>query len=131
MPLLACQGNLSKTRKMHSFNSWKLWLVELTGLEKDALHIYVALLIYVAACLVFRWKAWQWKPWLIVLLAALSGEAIDIYETIGIERRTYLWGNWHDLWNTMLLPTALMFAARWTAIFNRQQPRMVDTTAEN
>lgn len=105
-------------------------MVELTGLEKDALHIYVALLIYLTVCLIFRWKAWQWKPWLVVLAAALSGEALDIYETIGIERRTYLWGNWHDLWNTMLLPTVLLMTSRWTAIFVPRKPRTVDQPEE-
>lgn len=117
MPLLASQSNQSKTQKMQSFNSWKIWLVEFSGLEKDALHIYVALLVFLTACLACRWKAFQWKPWFAVLIVVLAGESIDIYETIGIEGRTYLWGNWHDVRNTMLLPTVIMIMARYSNIF--------------
>ena len=63
---------------MSLFHQAKLFLIDTTGLDKDALHIHVSLILYLGSCLAFRWKAKQWMPWLIVLLAALAGEALDI-----------------------------------------------------
>lgn len=89
-----------------------------TGLERDALHIYAALLIQLgAAALLKRTLASPW-PWLVVLVFALVNEWLDSHVDELVE-------DWekaaalHDLWNTMLLPTLLLllvrFAPRLTA----------------
>lgn len=106
---------------MEAVIQMKVALTEWSGLARDAMHIYVALIIFMLACL--RWRAWQWKPWFLVFLAALIGEAIDIRESLRLDNRAYLAGNWHDLWNTMLLPTVLMLTARYTTIL---APRSCD-----
>lgn len=102
----------------------KLFLIEYTHLAKDALHIYVALAILLGACLVFGWKVRQWRPWLLVLAAALAGEVWDWYENDALGRSADYDGHWKDLWNTMLVPTILLLAARYTPIF--EKPRAPD-----
>ena len=89
-----------------------------TGLERDALHIYAAILLQIgAAALLRRTLASPW-PWLVVLVFALANEWADIQR----DGRFEAWEqgtSLHDLWNTMLAPTILAllvrFAPRLTA----------------
>lgn len=82
-----------------------------TGLERDALHIYFAVLIQLGSAAALRRSVASPWPWLIVLLFALANEYLDMHRDNLVE-------NWekaaslHDLWNTMLLPTVLLLIAR-------------------
>ena len=76
-------------------------------------------LAFFGACLLFKWKAAQWKPWAVVLAAALLGEAWDLRDSLVYHTRVDLAGNFHDIWNTMLVPTVLMLAARYTKVFRK------------
>jgi hypothetical protein len=83
-----------------------------TGLERDALHIYAAIIIQLgSAALLRRTLASLW-PWLIVLALALTNEWLDMHRDNLVE-------DWekaaalHDLWNTMLLPTLLLLVVRF------------------
>jgi hypothetical protein len=83
-----------------------------TGLERDALHIYAALLLQVAAAAALRRTLASPWPWLVVLLFALGNEVLDIFRDGGFEdweRAASL----HDLWNTMLLPTLIALLVRY------------------
>ncbi|WP_058350887.1 hypothetical protein [Pelagerythrobacter marensis] len=100
----------------------KMVIIEYTHLAKDALHIYVALAILLGACALFGWKVRQWRPWLLVLAVALAGEYWDWYENKSIGRNPDYDGHWKDVWNTMLVPTILMLAARYTTVFEKTPP---------
>ncbi len=102
---------------MSSLQKVKLFLVDHLDLAKDALHIYVALAIFLGACLVFGWKARQWKPWLLVLVVAIIGELWDIRDSIADDDPVRPWANWKDVWNTMIAPTLLLLFARFTGVF--------------
>ncbi len=104
---------------MSPLQQTKLFLMEHVGLAKDALHIYVALIVFFGSCLLFGWKAGQWKPWIAVLAAALIGEAWDLRDSIVYGTRIYPAENWKDIWNTLAVPTILMLAARHTKVFAR------------
>jgi hypothetical protein len=97
----------------------KLWLVGHTGLAKDALHIHVALFLFFAVALVLGWKLSSWRPWLVVLAVTLLGEAWDIRDRIAHGIRLNLWGDWHDIWNTMFWPTMILLLARHTRVLRR------------
>jgi len=101
------------------FQQAKMWLVETLHLSKDVLHIYVALIVFFGTCLLFRWRASQWKPWLCVLAAALAGEAWDIRDSIAQEGQIFVLASLKDLANTMLLPTLLLAFTRYSVIFTR------------
>ena len=83
-----------------------------TGLERDALHIYVAMLLQVGSAALLRRSLASPLPWLAVLAFALLNEGLDIY-------RDRIFEKWeegaalHDLWNTMLAPTLLLLLARF------------------
>ena len=106
----------------------KTWLVDNLDLAKDALHIYVALAIVLGSCLVFGWKVRQWRPWLLVLLAALVGEIWDLSDSARSDDPIDLWANTKDVWNTMVLPTVLLLAARFTLVFERPMLSSGDET---
>ena len=83
-----------------------------TGLERDALHIYAAVIIQIgSAALLRRSLASPW-PWLVVLAFALGNEWLDAHRDNLVEE----WEKaaaLHDLWNTMLLPSLLLVVARF------------------
>jgi hypothetical protein len=83
-----------------------------TELDRDALHVYAAILIQIgSAALLRRTLASPW-PWLVVLAFALGNEWLDVYRDDLVEE----WEKaaaLHDLWNTMLLPTFLLLVARF------------------
>jgi hypothetical protein len=100
--------------------STKLALIGATGLSKDALHIYVALALFFGSALLFRWALKSWKPWAVVLAAALAGEAWDIRDRIEGSIPIDLAGNWHDVWNTLFWPSVIVVLARWTRLMNQR-----------
>ncbi|MBA3878828.1 MAG: hypothetical protein C0500_03830 [Sphingobium sp.] len=104
---------------MSWLQSSKLWLIGQTDLAKDALHIYVALGLFFGSALLFGWKLSSWKPWSVVLAAALLGEAWDIRDRIASGMPLDLWGDWHDIWNTMFWPSVILLLARRTRLFGR------------
>ena len=93
-----------------------------TGLERDALHIYAALLAQVGSALVLRRNLGHWAPWVFVLALAVGNELLDMYGD-GLVEQWEIDSGLHDLWNTMLLPTLLLLLARFA-------PRLVAAPRE-
>lgn len=92
----------------------KLWLVDLTGLEKDALHIYAGVAAQLLAARLFaRGLASPW-PLAIVFLLALANEAYDIvFEVWPPADRPRQWPlGLHDIVNTLAMPVLLFLLAR-------------------
>lgn len=102
---------------MSALQQAKTVLVENLHLAKDALHIYVALIVFFGTCLLFGWKARDWKPLVAVLLVALVGEAWDFRDRMVQDIPPAYPGHLKDLWNTMLAPAMLFAMARFTSVF--------------
>ena len=83
-----------------------------TELERDALHIYAAILVQIVAAAALRRSLASLWPWLIVLAAALLNEALDITRD-GVFEEWERAAALHDLWNTMLVPTLLAGLVRF------------------
>ena len=84
-------------------------------IAKDALHIYLAFVIQVSAAAILRKSLASGLPWLVVLLFELVNEGLDMW--LGEEAQLKQWqleGAAHDLVNTMILPTALLFLCRYS-----------------
>ena len=97
---------------MSALPSAKLWLMHATGLSKDALHVYVGLALFLGTALALRRGIRSWKPWAVVAVAALAGEAWDLRDSIAQQTAIDLAGNWKDVWNTLFWPSVLLFLAR-------------------
>lgn len=104
---------------MSSFQSAKVWLLQLLGLPKDALHIYVGLLIFLGVAALFRRSLSSPLPMLAVLTAALAGEVWDVFDTWRAGQPIYWWRNWHDVWNTSFWPAILFLLTRYTRVLKR------------
>jgi len=126
MPLLASIGNCANSSVMEQIFAAKTAIVEITGLDRDALHIYVALITYFGCCLLFRWKASQWRTLIVVMLVCVAGEYFDIRHYLAKEWPINFSNNFHDLWNTMLIPMAVFAMARFTSIFENHSTILAD-----
>ena len=101
------------------FQQSKIWLMQLLGLPKDALHIYVGLTVYLISMAVFRWPLRSWKPLGAVFLAALAGECWDVIDTLRAGGSPIWARNWHDVWNTCFWPSVFLLLARYTPLLKR------------
>lgn len=100
----------------------KFFLVSLTGLSRDALHVHIGLGTMLGAAMIFRRGFRSLFPWLIVLAAAVCGEVFDMYDDL---RSPGYW-QWemsvHDIINTLFWPTILLLLARsgvWSRVAQR------------
>lgn len=104
---------------MSDFQLTKLWLAQTFAMSKDALHVSIGLAVFLGVAMLFRLPLRSGRPLLAVLLAAIAGEAWDLYETWKADQ-TLLWGrSGHDVWMTLLWPTILFLLARWTRVLKR------------
>ncbi len=92
---------------------FKIYLSEISGLSQDALHIYLALGMQLAAALALRRPISHPLPWLCVLAVLVANEAADLFAERGRLREWQVLGGLRDLWNTMALPTMLLLLARY------------------
>ena len=101
----------------------KHWVMGVAGLEKDALHVYLALILLFGSVWLFRWSLRSWKPQALILAVALGGEAWDIRDGLltSVPLVVSLPLSVHDIWNTMFWPLAIMLLARFTPAFAAPQ----------
>jgi hypothetical protein len=90
-----------------TYQGFKLLLLDLTGLSRDALHIHFGLAILFAVALLWRARGRWLAAWLAALAFALAGELFD-WRGEQLRDVAVPWrAHWHDIWNTMLWPTML------------------------
>ena len=92
--------------------SFKMDLETLTGLEKDALHIYAAVLLQLAAALITRRTLGSWIPVVVVTAAAIVNEWVDLSFSTWPDRGWQYRESIHDVVNTLLLPLLLLGLVR-------------------
>ena len=90
---------------------FKDYLSQVSDLDQDALHIYAAVLIQLAAAALLRKSLASIWPWLTVWAVLIVNEALDLWlpdERIG---QWQVAGTVQDAWNTMAFPTLLWLLA--------------------
>lgn len=109
------------------FYLFKNGVVSATGLEKDALHIYVGISVYLLSVILLRpiFKKYSIRAFIALIMVtciALLGEYLDNRQTItelglaGIESAE-LMASIHDIINTCMLSYVLYGLTIWTKIF--------------
>ena len=109
------------------FYLFKDGVVSATGLEKDALHIYVGISVYLLSVILLRpiFKKYSIRAFIALIMVtciALLGEYLDNRQTItelglaGIESAE-LMASIHDIINTCMLSYVLYGLTMWTKIF--------------
>ncbi|MBO1531044.1 hypothetical protein J3492_07425 [Psychrobacter sp. F1192] len=114
------------------FHTFKVGVISVTGLDKDALHIYVGVGIYLLCLLILRpvIKNQNLRALLalfVVIVVALAGEYLDNHHIIRTRgflalRLVDIKASLHDLINTSLLPFLLFALHKWTRIFQAAAP---------
>ena len=94
----------------------KLFLLQLTGLSRDALHVYAGMIVFLLSAALFKKKLLSHVPWLVVVAVACCMEALDARDDM------HLFGHWrvgesiHDIINTIIWPTVIFLICRFTAL---------------
>ncbi len=110
------------------FTTFKINVVEITGLAKDALHIYVGVGVYLLCLFILRpiIKSQNIRAFLaliVVIGVAIAGEYLDNRHIIR-PRGVFALGivdikaSIRDLINTCLVPYVLHALNKWTTIFH-------------
>ncbi len=90
----------------------KLLVMGFTGLSRDALHIYVGLIVYLVAALLWRRSFRSVLPWLAVILVAMAGELLDMRDDLNTVGHWRWKASLHDIVNTSFWPGVLLLLAR-------------------
>lgn len=93
----------------HDLQILKLYLLDFTGLGRDALHIHAGLAIFIVTRLAWRWRGGWVVAWFAALTLALAVEWLDIRADGMIGTPQPEPEHWHDVWNAMIWPTVLLF----------------------
>lgn len=119
---------ISYTRnKIVDFYLFKNGVVDATGLDKDALHMYVGIGVYLLSLILMRpiFKKYSIRAFIALILVtciALLGEYLDNRQTItelGLSGMgsAELMASIHDIVNTCLLSYVLYGLTMWTKTF--------------
>ena len=93
----------------------KNWLELSTGLDRDSLHIYAGVGVQLAVAFVLRRSIASPIPWFFVVIVALANEYHDYKSmpvALNVSQEIYD-ETVRDIWNTLLLPSALLLIARF------------------
>lgn len=115
-----------------SWIEFKLLIVNFTGLERDALHIYGALAIQCVAAFALRKSLSSLWPWMIVLFFALLNEWLDNDQITNLSTLSKAASeeSYKDMCNTMLTPTMLMLLSRFFPFVLVQQSQDISPQIE-
>ncbi len=92
--------------------SLKMAIVQILGLSKDALHVYVGLAVFFLTAAVTRKAPASWTPWLAVVAVALLGELFDLRDNLASLGYWHWGASLRDLVNTIFWPTLLLLLTR-------------------
>jgi hypothetical protein len=108
---------------MSSWHQAKLFLEHAVSVSNDALHVVLGVLVQMIAGLLLRRPLSAWTPWVAALVVTLWNEAVDLWNEQWPEAGMQYGESAKDLALTMLLPTALLLAARLRPDLFRGAPR--------
>jgi hypothetical protein len=92
-------------------------IVTATGLEKDALHVYVGLTVFFVVAVLFKKSLRSLWPCLVVLAVAIAGEILDMRDDLASLGYWRWKASLHDLVNTQFWPVVILLLARFSRLF--------------
>ena len=108
---------------MTSWHQGKLFIEHSLTINHDSLHMLVGVLLWIAFGLLFRSPLTSWRPWLWLFAVILWNETVDLWVEQWPDPGQQYGEGAKDLLLTMVVPTILMFAARWRPDLFRQGTR--------
>lgn len=120
-----------------TFQNFKSHVMSITTLEKDALHVYVGISLFLFTLAVLknlykrklrltfyrlhpdvRPQQYRWIALVVVVAFAILGEILDYREIIN-KKYWHYQDNLHDIINTSFWPFVLYGLMKWTDIFKK------------
>lgn len=98
----------------------KLSLMSLTGLGRDALHVYAGLGVLFVSAAIFRLPLARLRPLLFVLAAACVVEIADGRDDLGLFGRWRWEASLHDVANTVFWPLVICLVARYSTLLTKK-----------
>ncbi len=95
-----------------AFQDFKVDMVAVFNLSKDALHVYVGLLVFVAVAILLRRKPRTFLPLLAVFFVACVGELLDARDDFAHLHHWRWRASLHDVLNTCFWPLMLTLLTR-------------------
>lgn len=110
-----------------TFQQLKIFLLDITDLSRDAMHMHLGLAIFMLIWLLWRWRGARLLAWLTALAAALAGEYLDHPNWSVTEIPDYVWNeHWKDIFSTMLWPTILALFIGALPYMNRKRKKALN-----
>ncbi|MDN5781688.1 MAG: hypothetical protein L0H23_06640 [Luteimonas sp.] len=103
--------------KITAVQSVKLFILQLTGLSRDALHIYAGMLVFLLATAFTRKSPRSFVPLLAVFFIAVGMEALDAWDDLHTFGYWRIGASLHDIINTVFWPTVVFLLVRYTKLF--------------
>jgi hypothetical protein len=103
----------------YAFQAFKLAVMTATGLSKDALHVYVGLIVWLASTVALRRTARSLLPLGVVLAVAIVVEGWDASDDMATLGHWRPGASVHDIVNSLFWPTILFLLTRFTRILER------------
>jgi hypothetical protein len=91
------------------YQIFKLWVLAVIPLTKDAIHVYIGFLCLLVGLVVFRRRLSSWQALIPGLLVSLLLEVFDLRDGYSLS------ASLHDIVNTNLMPVVLVTLARLQA----------------
>ena len=88
----------------------------LTGLSRDALHVYAGMLVFLLAAVILRKSLRSPVPWILTVAVACGMEVVDAIDSTLSVGHFWLRGSAHDVINTTFWPTVLLLVCRYTRL---------------
>jgi hypothetical protein len=113
LPALTAVLAQTVTSGMRSpYQQLKNFILQLTGISKDAVHLYIGIGCLLVSLLVLRFAPSSYKALILGALVSLTMEALDLHDNVRYRETTRVMAGLHDLWNTNLLPFFIVLSLR-------------------
>lgn len=98
----------------------KLFIEHSVAISHESLHVILGVLVWLAFALLLRRPITAWRPWLWLLAAILWNETVDLWTEQWPDPGQQYGEGMKDIAVTMIVPTILLFAARYRPDLFRQ-----------
>ncbi len=96
-------------------------IMEVFGLSRDAIHMHVGFLAYLASFLWMKKSRFSRKVLVFPVGLSLLMELFDLVSDLGRVGRPFPWAYAHDLLNTNAIPVMLFFVLRSVGLPTKSQ----------
>ena len=98
---------------MSPIQTFKLEIVEMLGISKDAIHIYIGVACLLVSLTIGRRRPGSFGSLLLGLIVSVALEAVDLADDY-IHRGVLIWlPSVKDVVNTNLIPLVMTLVMRW------------------